>query len=266
MKASEVFVLISIIVFIFSLAYITSLGGLGQLPPVNVRVLAQRYLELTWNPLKPFMSSSGYESVTAIVWDFRGLDTFFETAVFYGAIIAAIAIYRGVKITGKGKTIGMSPIARTITRLSIVLIPTVAASIALHGHLTPGGGFQAGSVATVVAVLIIMVFGRKAIIRKGLTKSRILLLRSLGLLGIGFTAVALLLAAIALGVNAYIFQNQPKPFAPLGFPKIYDGMILGGSLLLFNFFEFIAVTAGFTLVLLLLSLDEKEVRRVVVEK
>ncbi len=263
MRASEIFVLISIIVFIFSLAYITSLGGLGQLPPVNVRLLAQRYLALTWNPLKPFMSSSGYESVTAIVWDFRGLDTFFETAVFYGAIIAAIAIYRGVKISGKGRTIGMSPIARTITRLSVILIPTVAASIALHGHLTPGGGFQAGSVATVVVVLIIMVFGRKALIRKGMTKARILLFRSLGLLGIGFTAIAMLLAGVALGLNAYIFQNQPKPFAPLGFPKVCDGMILGGSLLLFNLFEFIAVTAGFTLVLLLLSLGEEEVRGVV---
>jgi len=258
-KTSEVFVIISIIIFIFSLAYITSLGGLGELPPVDVRRLAAVYLASTYNPFNPLNTSSGCESVTAIVWDFRGLDTFFETAVFYGAIIASIAIYRGVKMTGHGKIIGMSPIAKTITRLSLVLIPTVAASIALHGHLTPGGGFQAGSVATVVVVLVVMVFGRRMIIRKGLTKSKILLLRSLGLIGIGLTSIAILLAAVILGVNAYIFQNQPKPGAPIGYPMWLSDILVGGSLLFFNIFEFIAVTAGFALVLLLLSLEEEEV-------
>ncbi len=260
MKTSEVFVIISIIIFIFSLAYITSLGGLGELPPVDVRRLAAVYLASTYNPFNPLNTSSGYESVTAIVWDFRGLDTFFETAVFYGAIIASIAIYRGIKITGHGKIVGMSPIAKTITRLSLILIPTVAASIALHGHLTPGGGFQAGSVATVVVVLAVMVFGRRMIIRKGITKSKILLLRSLGLLGIGLTSIAILLAAVILGVNAYIFQNQPKPGAPIGYPMWLGDILVGGSLLFFNIFEFIAVTAGFALVLLLLSLEEEEVK------
>lgn len=254
--------IISIIVFIFSLAYITSLGGLGELPPINVRQLAKVYLSSTYNPYNPMNTSSGYESVTAIVWDFRGLDTFFETAVFYGAIIASIALYRGIRIEGAGKTYGMSPIAKTVTRISLVLIPTVAASIALHGHLTPGGGFQAGSVATVVVVLTIMVFGYKALTSKGLTKSKVLLLRSIGLIGIGITSIAILLAAVILGLNAYIFQNQSKPGAPLAYPMWTDNILIGGSLLLFNIFEFIAVMAGFTLVLLLLSIEEEKVLRV----
>lgn len=262
MKTSDVFVIISIIVFIFSLAYITSLGGLGELPPINIRQLAKVYLSSTYNPYNITNTSSGYESVTAIVWDFRGLDTFFETAVFYGAVIASIAIYRGVKIEGAGKAYGMSPIAKTVTRISLVLIPTVASSIALHGHLTPGGGFQAGSVATVIVILVIMVFGYRALTSKGLTKSRVLLLRSVGLLGIGITTIALLLVAMILGLNAYIFQNQPKLDTPLAYPMWIDNMLVGGSLLLFNIFEYIAVTAGFTLVLLLLSVEEEKVLEV----
>ncbi|RLG89191.1 MAG: sodium:proton antiporter [Thermoprotei archaeon] len=263
MKKSEICVIVSIIIFIFSLAYITSLGGLGYLPPVDVRKLAQIYLSSTYNPFEPTNTSSGYESVTAIVWDFRGLDTFFETAVFYGAIIASIAVYRGVEIDTRKKPIGMSPIAKTVTRLSTVLIPTVAASIAFHGHLTPGGGFQAGSVATVVIVLIVMVFGLRKVILKGLTKPKILLLRSLGLIGIGLTAIGLVLAGLVIGVNAYIFQNQAKPIARISYPMWIDDILVGGSLLLFNLFEFIAVMAGFALVLMLFSIEEEEVRKVI---
>ncbi|MCD6301728.1 MAG: MnhB domain-containing protein [Staphylothermus sp.] len=263
MKKSEICVIISIVIFIFSLAYITSLGGLGYLPPVDVRKLAQIYLASTYNPYQPTNTSSGYESVTAIIWDFRGLDTFFETAVFYGAIIASVAIYRGVEISSKKKSIGMSPIAKTVTRLSLILIPIVAASIAFHGHLTPGGGFQAGSVATVVIVLSIMVFGLRRLVQKGVTKPKILLLRSLGLIGIGLTAIGLVLAGLVIGVNAYIFQNQAKAMAEISYPMWIDDVLFGGSLLFFNIFEFVAVMAGFTLVLMLFSIEEEEVKKVI---
>ncbi len=265
MKKADVFVIVSIVIFILSLAYITALGGLGPLPPINVRRIAANYLNLTYNVFTPFLSVFALESVTAIVWDFRGLDTLYETAVFYCAIIASIALYRGVHIdiSKSMEKMGLSPIAKTVTRLSFVLIPTVAASVALHGHLTPGGGFQAGSIATVVIVLSIIVFSRYFLPSHSLTKNRALLLRSIGLLGIAFTSIALLLIAIVLGVNAYIFQNQAKIDSPLSFPARVDDYTIGGSLLFFNLFEFIAVAFGFTIVFLLLSVSEGKVREVV---
>lgn len=260
---TDVFVAISIAIFVLSLAYITSLGGLGPLPPVDVRDIAYQYLNLTYNPWRRFLTSFALESVTAIIWDFRGLDTLYETAVFYGAIIASIALYRGVKITHSRGGTGLSPIAKTVTRLSFVLIPTVAASVALHGHLTPGGGFQAGSIATVVIVLAIIVFSRYFLPGHGLSKERALLLRSIGLLGVGLTSIGLLLISFLLGVNAYIFQNQAKLDAPLSYPSLVDDYTLGGSLLFFNLSEFIAVAFGFMIVFLLLSVSEEDVREVV---
>ena len=265
-KKSDVFVAISIAVFVLSLAYVTSLGGLGPLPPVDARKIAYAYLNLTYNPWQPFLTAFALESVTAIIWDFRGLDTLYETAVFYGAIIASIALYRGVKISLSKKEwgkLGLSPIAKTVTRLSFVLIPTVAASVALHGHLTPGGGFQAGSIATVVIVLAIIIFSRYFLPKHGVSKNRALLFRSIGLMGVGLTSIAILLASLALGTNAYIFQNQAKLNSPLSFPARVDDYTLGGSLLFFNLFEFIAVVFGFTIVFLLLSVSEEEVRKVV---
>jgi hypothetical protein len=84
------------------------------------------------------------ESVTSIVWDFRGLDTLFETMVFYLAIIGSIALARGYKLFMTRdidwEKLGLSPIVKTVTRLTAPLIVVVAISIALHGHLTPGGG------------------------------------------------------------------------------------------------------------------------------
>lgn len=265
-KRSDVIVALSIAIFVLSLAYVASLGGLGPLPPVDVRRIAYAYLNLTYNPWIPYLTSYALESVTAIIWDFRGLDTLYETAVFYGAVIASIALYRGVVIGHAKKRreeLGLSPIAKTVTRLSFVLIPTVAASVALHGHLTPGGGFQAGSIATVVIVLAIIVFSRYFLPSHGISKNRALLLRSLGLVGVGLTSVAILLVAVILGVNAYIFQNQAKVNAPLSFPARIDDYTLGGSLLFFNVFEFIAVAFGFTIVFLLLSVSEEEVKKVV---
>ena len=267
MKKADVFVIASIIVFILSLAYITALGGLGPLPPINVRRIAINYLNLTYNTFTPYLTVFALESVTSIVWDFRGLDTLYETAVFYAAIIASIALYRGVYMDFKKNTekTGLSPIAKTVTRISLILIPTVAASVALHGHLTPGGGFQAGSIATVVIVLSIIIFSRYFLPIHGLSKNKALLFRSIGLLGIAITSIALLLIAIVLGVNAYIFQNQAKIDAPLSFPSLVDNYILGGSLLFFNLFEFIAVAFGFTIVFLLLSISEEKVKKVVMD-
>ena len=108
-----------------------------------------------------------------------------------------------------------------------------------------------------------MVFGLRKVILKGLTKPKILLLRSLGLVGIGLTAIGLVLAGLVIGVNAYIFQNQAKPIAHISYPMWIDDILVGGSLLLFNLFEFVAVMAGFALVLMLFSIEEEEVRKVI---
>jgi len=261
----RVVIAVSMVVFVALLALAFTVGALGyRAPPPTLRDLAEVYLRTTFNSDNPLFSAMAPEAVTAIVWDYRGLDTLFETAVFFLAIIASVALMRGVSLPRKevGPAAGMSPIVKTVTKITIGMILAVAASIAFHGHLTPGGGFQGGATAAVAPLIALVVFSVYFLEHAGVTKNRMLGLRSAGLLGVGLTAFLVLAASIVSGVQAYVLQNQPKPTAPIGMPSIVDGAIFGGTLLLFNIFEALAVAAGFTLVFLLLAIPEEEALKV----
>ncbi|MEM4427270.1 MAG: MnhB domain-containing protein, partial [Zestosphaera sp.] len=131
---------------------------------------------------------------------------------------------------------------------------------ALHGHLTPGGGFQGGSAAAVAPLLILVIFSVYFLLSKGVSEKPMLVLRTVGLLGIYFTALAAVFIGLFTGLNAYVFQNQPKFNAPVGLPAQISGALISGSLFFFNIFEYLAVAGGFTLVFILLSVPEEIVK------
>lgn len=250
-----------LILTILAISFVVAANINVLLPSTNVRTLAEIYLKYTYYPWDKYFTAMSPEACTSIVWDFRGLDTVFETMVFYLAIIGAIALARGVPLKLpkeiKGEP-GLSLIVKTVTKIAPVLIIAVAGSIALHGHLTPGGGFQGGATAAVAPVLILVVFSQFYLLKRGVNKNSMLLLRSIGLTGIGITAFAAVLIGLATGHYAFVLQNQPKPLAPdISLPAFVGGQLISGSLWFFNFFEFLAVAAGFTIVFLLITLPEK---------
>ncbi len=258
--------IISMVVVTSVLALAIAAGGLGYvLPPPNVRGLADWYLKTALNPYLKYFTANSPEAVTSIVWDYRGLDTLFETSVFFLAIIGSITVMRGIHINLEDLErccpTGMSSIVKTVTKVTIGLILAVSASIALHGHLTPGGGFQGGATAAVAPLLVMVVFSLYFVTQRGLSKEKMLALRTVGLLGIGLTAFSALLLGIAFSTNAYVFQNQPKATAPVGLPAYVSNALTSGTLILFNIFEFFAVAAGFTIVFLLLSIPESIVKK-----
>ncbi len=264
-RAYKYAVLTAMIVSTLALALAVSAGGLGYaLPFPAVRNLAYWYLKTTYNPFMPKFTASAPEAVTAIVWDYRGLDTLFETSVFFLAIIASMALMRGIDVRVPESIslnkYGMSAIVKTVTKITVAVILAASASIALHGQLTPGGGFQGGATAAVAPLVIIVIFSLYFAVGSGIKKKSMLTLRTLGLLGIGVTSFAVIVAGLILGKATYIFQNQPKEAAPVGLPSHILGIPMGGTLLLFNIFEFLAVAAGFTIVFLLLSVPEESVR------
>ncbi|MGC8953136.1 Na(+)/H(+) antiporter subunit B [Desulfurococcus amylolyticus] len=232
-------------------------GEWFKCPLQGIWCLPVFYLATTYNPELPNYTVNSPEAVTAIVWDYRGLDTLFETSVFYLALIAGIALARGVSYKlPTGGELGLSKIVKTVSRLTLPMIITVGASIGLHGHLTPGGGFQGGATAAVAFMVAIVVFSIVFLVEHGVSKDRMLILRSIGLTGIGLTAVALFFAGLILGKNAYVFQNMAKPFAGLSFPWEVNSALISGTLWFFNLFEFLAVTAGFTIAFMLLAMSE----------
>jgi multicomponent Na+:H+ antiporter subunit B len=265
----HIFIVVSLVLLVAILSMALSMGGFGfAMPPSDVRTLARIFLNTTFNldDKYRYISAMSPEAVTAIVWDYRGLDTLFETSVMFIAIVGALAISRGAgeKLlkTSVSKQ-GMSLITKTITRITIVMILAVAASIALHGHLTPGGGFQGGATIAVVPMLLIVVFSLY-LFSKMMTVYKAVTLRSIGLIGIALSTFIVLIIALLYGSSAYVFQNQPKIYSQYGLPSYIEPIVLGGTLLLFNTFEAFAVAFGFVALFILFTFPEDVMKNIII--
>jgi len=243
--------LIGLLILLITVLGVACYVAQNLTPPENLHPLGKYYLE---NSYFGKHSAKSPEVVTSILWDYRGVDTLFETAVFFLAIIGSLTLFRLSKEQAEEAKQGQpkpqlpEPVV-VVTKLTVAMILAVSASIALHGQLTPGGGFQGGSALAVAPLLVIAAYTKYALEKNGLDKTRAIIIRSIGLLGIALTALTPLLA------NGYIMQNQPI------FPGEALGVPLGGSLVLYNIFEYLAVGAGFTAVFLLLSIPEKKFKK-----
>ncbi|MEM0031488.1 MAG: MnhB domain-containing protein [Desulfurococcaceae archaeon] len=259
MKLAELTLLVTLIL---SLALMLTFAYNYLAPTPEVRNLALFYLITTYNPQLPYYTVNSPEAVTAIVWDYRGLDTLFETAVFYLALIAGLALarrlYRENPVSFLSTNGGLSIIVKTVTKITSPMIIAVGASIGLHGHLTPGGGFQGGATIAVAPMVIIITFSVFYLLTRKVTTEKMLLIRSIGLIGIGLTAISVFIIGLAAGRLAFVFQNMPKANAPMGLPGQVNGVLISGTLWFFNLFEMLAVAAGFTMAFAVLMLAGKE--------
>ncbi|MEZ0394710.1 MAG: MnhB domain-containing protein [Desulfurococcaceae archaeon] len=245
----EILVLISVIL---ALSFLALISGAYVIPGESIRGLAAFYLSTTFNATYPYTANSP-EAVTAIVWDYRGLDTLYETAVFYLALMAGLALARGLPLkVHRTSNPGLSVIVKTAARLTAPMILAVGISIGLHGHLTPGGGFQGGATVAVIPLTMIVAFSLAFMAERGVSREKLLALRSAGLVGIGVTSIAVFLLGLIEGVNAYVFQSMPKPGSPIGMPAEMFGALTSGVLWFFNLFELAAVAAGFSLAFVIL--------------
>ncbi|MEM0027455.1 MAG: MnhB domain-containing protein [Ignisphaera sp.] len=240
----------------------TLLGAIGPLPPIDVRDLAKTYLYFTLDIYNKSLWAASPEAVTAIVWDYRGLDTFYETIVFYTAIIGCLALYREVvRKPDRSKGEGLSIVVKKATAIAMLGIVAVGASTVLHGMLTPGGGFQGGSIIAVAPVLAIVVFSRILVDYSKITYEKAIMLRNLSIIGIALTALAPLI--ISLG-NAFIFQNQVKAYTTFSYPSSILDVFMGGSLWFLNLFEGIAVSMAFFIAFKVLLYTEETSKEVLI--
>jgi len=207
--------------------------------PLSIRGLGKYYVVYTRQ------NTSSPEAVTAIVWDYRGLDTIYETVVLYMAIIGGLALSTTTRKIALKTRIGLTSIARTATRIIVLLIATIAASIALHGHLTPGGGFPGGSALAITAMLIIPVYTLQSLLDQGVSSTRLVAVRGLALTALGLVAVLPVFRGLEAVTNLKFY------------PSHVAGMLISGSLWFYNLFEFLAVASGFAAVALYLSIPEE---------
>lgn len=84
--------------------------------------------------------------VTSVVVNYRGFDTLGEVTVLFLATIGLSAILYREKEKERKKKRKSSLILYTGCRFLFPLILLFGAYIFIHGHLTPGGGFQGGAI------------------------------------------------------------------------------------------------------------------------
>ncbi|MEM0232907.1 MAG: MnhB domain-containing protein [Candidatus Nezhaarchaeales archaeon] len=264
MKTKDVVIGITTAILLLVIAIAIILGGTGWTPLTEIRLLAKFYLENCFNLFDKNYWAASPEAVSAMLWDYRGIDTYYETAVFFLAVISGVALFRIAEvkvgaISSMRRELGLSIIVKTVTRIAFPLIITVSASVALHGHLTPGGGFQSGSMMAVAFLTAIAAFSRYFIEENlKLTKDNFLTLRSVGLITIAILALAPILAG-----SIALMQNQAKPWSSTpSFPEALGILWTAGSIFYYNLAEFLTVGAGFTLLFLLISIPEEEFRRI----
>jgi len=84
--------------------------------------------------------------VTSVVVNYRGFDTLGEVTVLF---IAAVGLGAVLTTGGAGETRKTQPaslVLYTGCRLLFPLILVFGTYVFIHGHLTPGGGFQGGAI------------------------------------------------------------------------------------------------------------------------
>ena len=111
-----------------------------------------------------FISNTGVDTevpnmVTAVLADYRGFDTMFETVVVFIAGMAVLAILKnssGPNSKKKNFHIETEPdiIVTNTVRLLIPVIQIFAFYVLAHGHVSPGGGFQGGVVMGASFIMI----------------------------------------------------------------------------------------------------------------
>jgi len=139
--------------------------------------------------------------VASVVVNYRGFDTLGEVTVLFIAAVglAAVLHTRKEEATPSGAE-PASLIVFTGCRFLFPLILLLGAYIFIHGHLTPGGGFQGGAVVASGFLLIYLGCRGRGLRSAGLTAAE-------SLSGLAFVVLALI--GLAVG-GSFLLNFLPK--------------------------------------------------------
>ena len=139
--------------------------------------------------------------VTSVVVNYRAFDTLGEVTVLFVAAIGLGAVLAGRGEKRKRELEPASLILRAGCRFLFPLILLFGAYIFIHGHLTPGGGFQGGAIIA-SAFLLVYLGCRKRRINRRWSK----VVESVG----GLVFIVLGLAGLTVGGHYFLSNFLPK--------------------------------------------------------
>lgn len=152
----------------------------------------------------------------------------------------------------------MSKIVRTVTRFLYAFILVYGFYIIVHGHLTPGGGFQGGAVVASGFALLLVAFGASAV---GGRIKEILLSVSESFGALSFISLAF--AGLGTVFFYNFLQGSGNPVFGGNLPSLGSNpgaFNTSGTIALMNFAVGLKVLAGLGTVVVLMTLAVKEER------
>ena len=159
--------------------------------PANSSDISEYYIEKTDEKTKvPNL-------VTAVLADYRGYDTLFETVVIFTAGLAIMAVLGLVPINANPEDVSddveTDMIIKHTARLLVPVIQLFALYVVAHGHYSPGGGFQGGVIFGASLILLAITNDLPATLKRVSARTAIRL-AAFGVLLYGGFGLACLLA------------------------------------------------------------------------
>jgi multicomponent Na+:H+ antiporter subunit B len=104
--------------------------------------------------------------VTDVILNYRGFDTQHEVTVIFTSMAAVLAVLMLAKPDRAPKVapapeLPVSVIVRFIVRVLAPFIAMFAIYVILNGHVTPGGGFQGGTILAALVIALSLVLSRE---------------------------------------------------------------------------------------------------------
>ncbi len=182
--------------------------------------------------------------VSAILFDYRMFDTLGETSVVFAAVAGIVLLFH--RRVFESTWVGLAFLPRWGLGILAPLLFTYGTYLVLHGHLSPGGGFQGGVVWATLSILMAAVYGAgfEAAWLSPPRKTAIECAAALGML---------LIAGVGIVQAGFAFTNLEAGF-PVG---EYGRLFSGGTLPVLNLLSGLKVGAGLSLIFL--SMIKKDV-------
>ena len=182
--------------------------------------------------------------VTAVVFDYRGVDTMGEEFILFAAAIGVALLLRTTReeeerepgeSAERRQRRAASEAVRALGTAFVGLYIVLGLYVVTHGQLTPGGGFQGGAILAAAAIIVFLLAGHATFQR--LTPMPLIDL-SEGAAAAAFPAVG----ALGLVAGSAFLANV----LPLGRP---GDLLSAGTLPVLNLCVGLGVSAGFVLIL-----------------
>ncbi|PKN48734.1 MAG: sodium:proton antiporter [Actinobacteria bacterium HGW-Actinobacteria-6] len=143
------------------------LYAMSQLPP-HGSATSPAYTHISPRYLERGPEEAGAENVvTDVILNYRGFDTNGEVTVIFTSLAAVLAVLlagrKGDERPVREPAAEPSPpsvVVRFVVRLLGPFVTMFAVYVIINGHVSPGGGFQGGTVFGALVILITVVLGR----------------------------------------------------------------------------------------------------------